>query len=152
MCFAFTNYKQYNFSMKSSKRNYLMSEYTIMDFHNACNKDTYKGRPIELLRKIKQVSSLLQTVCHLTGSEFLHCLYHDGHDADSDIVHLEIQNLNRYHRIQKPMKTKSMQESGRCPVCKKPALLKCQKCKIEYYCSVEHQRENWSTHKQFCHN
>lgn len=38
----------------------------------------------------------------------------------------------------------------RCAVCRQPATKQCSRCKKVYYCSVEHQRENWKEHKSSC--
>ena len=39
-----------------------------------------------------------------------------------------------------------------CHVCKKESttLKKCSKCKLVHYCSQEHQRQDWRTHKDIC--
>ena len=38
----------------------------------------------------------------------------------------------------------------RCIVCDKECTSKCSKCKEVYYCSKDHQVQNWPLHKQFC--
>ena len=39
----------------------------------------------------------------------------------------------------------------RCVVCQKEEQDKpCSACKAIYYCSVEHQKQNWQQHKQVC--
>lgn len=40
--------------------------------------------------------------------------------------------------------------SGLCTVCKQPSNFKCSKCKFLYYCSVEHQKMDWASHKISC--
>ena len=37
-----------------------------------------------------------------------------------------------------------------CTVCKKPAEKSCSRCKMVYYCSVEHQKVDWKQHKKGC--
>lgn len=37
-----------------------------------------------------------------------------------------------------------------CPVCKKLSTLKCSNCVKVFYCSVEHQRQDWKRHKHNC--
>ncbi|KAJ3207219.1 hypothetical protein HDU67_007605 [Dinochytrium kinnereticum] len=37
-----------------------------------------------------------------------------------------------------------------CAVCQFPASNKCGGCGIAYYCSKEHQKENWKAHKPIC--
>ena len=38
-----------------------------------------------------------------------------------------------------------------CEMCKKKGkLLRCSHCRVVYYCSQEHQKENWCKHKQQC--
>ena len=40
----------------------------------------------------------------------------------------------------------------RCAVCHgMKDLLRCSRCKNEWYCNIEHQREHWATHRQHCH-
>eukprot|EP01040_Poterioochromonas_malhamensis_P003006 gene3006-3193_t len=44
----------------------------------------------------------------------------------------------------------------RCNVCEKPftldgtALMQCSQCKNVYYCSKEHQKQDWKSHKKYC--
>ncbi|EAT46912.1 AAEL001936-PA [Aedes aegypti] len=40
---------------------------------------------------------------------------------------------------------------GICPVCNQPAKKRCSGCSAAYYCSVEHQRQDWKNHKNVCH-
>ena len=38
-----------------------------------------------------------------------------------------------------------------CVICNKPALQRCSRCKSVYYCSKEHQIDDWNlSHKSFC--
>ena len=40
----------------------------------------------------------------------------------------------------------------RCAVCHGTKdLLRCSRCKNEWYCGIEHQRDHWATHRQQCH-
>ena len=39
---------------------------------------------------------------------------------------------------------------NKCVVCQAPATNKCSKCDNVYYCSTEHQSEDWRTHKANC--
>ncbi len=41
-------------------------------------------------------------------------------------------------------------EEGKCNECGAPASKKCAGCGSVFYCSVEHQKEDWSSHKLFC--
>lgn len=36
----------------------------------------------------------------------------------------------------------------KCPVCNGPADNRCSRCKSMFYCSKEHQRQHWKTHKR----
>lgn len=38
-----------------------------------------------------------------------------------------------------------------CFVCKKLSSLKCSNCVKVYYCSAQHQKQDWKRHKQQCH-
>lgn len=38
-----------------------------------------------------------------------------------------------------------------CYVCKKLSSLKCSNCVKVFYCSAEHQKQDWKRHKQQCH-
>lgn len=40
---------------------------------------------------------------------------------------------------------------GICPVCNQSAKKRCSGCSVAYYCSVEHQRQDWKHHKNVCH-
>ncbi|XP_055598472.1 SET domain-containing protein SmydA-8-like [Uranotaenia lowii] len=40
---------------------------------------------------------------------------------------------------------------GICPVCNQPAKKRCSGCSSAYYCSVDHQRQDWKHHKNVCH-
>ena len=37
-----------------------------------------------------------------------------------------------------------------CALCGNPAAQKCNRCKVTYYCSREHQQQDWKTHKVMC--
>ena len=39
---------------------------------------------------------------------------------------------------------------GLCVVCGKDSDKKCGACGIQYYCSVEHQKSDWRSHKLSC--
>lgn len=39
---------------------------------------------------------------------------------------------------------------GQCEVCQQPSKQKCSQCKLVFYCSSEHQKENWTSHKSSC--
>lgn len=39
---------------------------------------------------------------------------------------------------------------GVCSICGEHATLKCSSCKQEFYCSKEHQRQDWSRHRSAC--
>ncbi|XP_017777961.1 PREDICTED: protein msta [Nicrophorus vespilloides] len=43
-----------------------------------------------------------------------------------------------------------MSEVAKCAVCQKPAQQKCSGCHLVYYCSKEHQKDNWKLHKIDC--
>lgn len=45
---------------------------------------------------------------------------------------------------------KMEKDHGTCNVCGNFANLRCAGCKIIYYCSQNHQRNDWSTHKLKC--
>jgi hypothetical protein len=38
----------------------------------------------------------------------------------------------------------------KCPVCQKKATSRCSRCRSVWYCSVEHQRQDWKPHKPTC--
>lgn len=44
----------------------------------------------------------------------------------------------------------AMVERPACIVCKKECEMRCSVCQKVYYCSKEHQKENWPSHKQYC--
>ena len=37
-----------------------------------------------------------------------------------------------------------------CEVCKEPARSRCSKCKTVSYCSREHQKHDWKSHRSVC--
>lgn len=39
---------------------------------------------------------------------------------------------------------------GICGVCEKSASLRCSNCKIQFYCTKDHQRNDWQRHKSKC--
>ncbi|KAG8036002.1 hypothetical protein G9C98_004581 [Cotesia typhae] len=41
-------------------------------------------------------------------------------------------------------------ETGKCGVCQSEAKHRCTGCKIKFYCSAAHQRDDWPVHKQTC--
>jgi hypothetical protein len=40
--------------------------------------------------------------------------------------------------------------SGKCEICEKAAKSRCSGCIQAFYCSVEHQRQDWKDHKPNC--
>lgn len=39
---------------------------------------------------------------------------------------------------------------GHCEVCKELCKQKCSQCKQVYYCSAEHQKDDWKNHRKDC--
>eukprot|EP01040_Poterioochromonas_malhamensis_P003004 gene3004-3191_t len=52
--------------------------------------------------------------------------------------------------------TNPYMNAPRCKVCSKTlavdgtALMQCSQCKNVYYCSKEHQKRDWKSHKKYC--
>ena len=44
----------------------------------------------------------------------------------------------------------SEEVKGACAVCKKEAALRCSNCKGQFYCTKDHQRDDWQRHKSTC--
>jgi len=38
-----------------------------------------------------------------------------------------------------------------CHVCEEPTKNKCSNCNQVSYCGVQHQKQDWKTHKPSCH-
>ena len=38
--------------------------------------------------------------------------------------------------------------TAKCALCGAPATKRCSRCKITWYCSVEHQKQDWKRHKK----
>lgn len=47
--------------------------------------------------------------------------------------------------------TESSQEDAKCKICGLASTLRCSNCAQTVYCSREHQKMDWSTHKMNCH-
>lgn len=43
-----------------------------------------------------------------------------------------------------------MSTTNKCAVCNEPAAQRCKDCQVVYYCSREHQVEDWKRHKKAC--
>lgn len=43
-----------------------------------------------------------------------------------------------------------MEGGGQCGQCGAAASLRCGGCSVVHYCSKEHQRQHWATHKAQC--
>ena len=41
-------------------------------------------------------------------------------------------------------------EETNCGQCSRPSKTKCSRCKLTYYCGVDCQKKDWSTHKKIC--
>lgn len=41
-------------------------------------------------------------------------------------------------------------ETGKCAVCDKESRTRCAACSGVFYCSAEHQKEDWKKHKPIC--
>lgn len=48
--------------------------------------------------------------------------------------------------------TSKVTRTWRCVVCQKEATKKCSRCKSTWYCSVEHQKQDWKRHKKLVCN
>lgn len=48
--------------------------------------------------------------------------------------------------------TISRPSGGKCNVCGKKTHSRCMGCRAVYYCSAEHQKDEWPTHRHFCLN
>jgi ankyrin repeat protein len=46
--------------------------------------------------------------------------------------------------------TKASAQGPTCPLCMKPAHLKCSKCNSAFYCGKDHQKQDWPAHKMVC--
>mmetsp|Transcript_23192 Transcript_23192/g.32392 ORF Transcript_23192/g.32392 Transcript_23192/m.32392 type:complete len:138 (-) Transcript_23192:1250-1663(-) len=42
--------------------------------------------------------------------------------------------------------------SHKCSLCGQEATKKCSRCKMAWYCSVEHQKQHWKYHKKACND
>lgn len=90
-------------------------------------------------------------------------------DLNSPIVNLpEFENMYKRQDLQRVLKIKDFQNisveqyafsnfhsyANICQICfsheRDTGLKRCTKCKIIFYCSKEHQKIHWSTHKNFC--
>lgn len=49
-----------------------------------------------------------------------------------------------------PTKSQAQSQPNRCDICAKPANQKCGQCQAIFYCSLEHQKEGWKTHRPIC--
>ena len=41
-------------------------------------------------------------------------------------------------------------EEKTCGSCNQPSKTKCSRCKLIYYCGVDCQKKDWTSHKKFC--
>lgn len=46
----------------------------------------------------------------------------------------------------------SCSTTNACAVCQAPAKNRCSRCKLVWYCGVDHQRQHWKTHKATCND
>ena len=44
--------------------------------------------------------------------------------------------------------TNQSKPTAKCAVCNEPATKRCSRCKVTWYCSVEHQKQDWKRHKK----
>jgi len=44
----------------------------------------------------------------------------------------------------------SLPQSGKCPVCETESRNRCTRCKKIFYCTVDHQKQDWKNHKATC--
>jgi hypothetical protein len=51
-----------------------------------------------------------------------------------------------------PTTSSSSSSSSRCAVCQTVATKKCSRCQTTWYCSVEHQKQDWKRHKRLVCN
>lgn len=56
----------------------------------------------------------------------------------------------KFHNIENDVVFMSAPKSSPCSVCFTPSTLKCSRCKVSFYCSVDCQRKDWAVHKNTC--
>ena len=54
------------------------------------------------------------------------------------------------YRVSRAVDEKGVFKPGFCELCFKAATTNCSRCKKTFYCSREHQREDWKNHKKSC--
>ncbi|XP_058462124.1 SET domain-containing protein SmydA-8 [Malaya genurostris] len=64
----------------------------------------------------------------------------------------EVDEISTASSTAKPGSTNVTETPGGiCPVCNQSAKKRCSGCSLVYYCSVEHQKQDWKNHKHVCH-
>jgi hypothetical protein len=60
------------------------------------------------------------------------------------------EKLRLFEESNKELTEIKEREKNQCEICAIDCKMVCSKFKVVYYCSVEHQKQHWSLHKQFC--
>jgi hypothetical protein len=48
------------------------------------------------------------------------------------------------------IKESKQEVDNKCAVCNKKSTNRCSRCQCRFYCSLEHQKEDWKQHKINC--
>lgn len=64
--------------------------------------------------------------------------------ADNTSINLEIPPIQIYHAVSMPPDAKLLEKlKNKCQICGKETNMLCVSCEKVYYCSSEHQIEDW---------
>jgi hypothetical protein len=124
-------------------------EIDLSHYYKALHNETYVGRSLEHLLKMREIAIRLGLKTSMSHQEVFRLLHYDG-KTETEIkciiqyYNKGIRNSNRLTWMKSLKKTKS------CGFCQDPAILKCRRCKSVYYCTKDHQTAHWMTHKEKC--
>jgi hypothetical protein len=100
--------------------------------------DNWRTGTVPCVVNVDAIEAIPSLTAHLASAGISVIYYPPPSSAENEINH-----------PQKPLGQKV------CDYCQQPAadgvkLLRCGRCPATYYCSVEHQRAGWKTHKPVC--
>ena len=77
--------------------------------------------------------------------------YKEDHEGEDDDKMKDVDEPEeKQQQGEQQQQQQQQQQTKTCAVCEAPADKRCSRCRSIFYCTPEHQRSHWKTHKTAC--